>query len=210
VGRIGHPRHDAATRRCATDGQSRREGGRLNTAQRIARTAPCGCRRTRQLAPGIAKGSFAVAGLLAEVPSEPLLPCVRGERNVFPWGSSPGTRLGNALQTTRQTLGGSISIRVAFSGVALISECRFVRYSLAFQGIYVLGAFGHVPSLEKWLLGTALEHQTGPSRADRGDGFRGMLGHSGDYPCPALLGSRLLRSGPVMNVFHVQCTVFPG
>jgi hypothetical protein len=83
------------------------------------------------------------------------------ERNVFPWGSSPGTRLGNALQTLGKRL--ADPSRSVGSGVALISECRFVRYSLAFQGI-TFGALWTRAVSSKNGFGTALEHQTGPSR----------------------------------------------
>jgi hypothetical protein len=71
------------------------------------------------------------------------------ERNVFSRGSSPGTRLANALQTLGKRL--ADPSRSVGDGVALISECRFMRYSLAFQGITFGALWTRVVSLGKWL-----------------------------------------------------------
>ena len=77
------------------------------------------------------------------------------ERNVFPWGSHPVTRLANALQTLGKRL--ADPSRSMGDGVALISECRFISYSLAFQGITFGALWTSAVSSENGF-GTALEH----------------------------------------------------
>jgi hypothetical protein len=90
------------------------------------------------------------------------------ERNVFSRGSSPGTRLANALQTLGKRL--ADPSRSVGDGVALISECRFMRYSLAFQGITFESLVDACSVLGKWLW-DGLEQQTDPTRGNRSDGF---------------------------------------
>ena len=71
-------------------------------------------------------------------------------------------RLANALQTLGKCL--ADPCRSMGYGCALIGECRFMSYSLAFQGITFGALWTASMSLENGLR-TALEHQLGPLRA---------------------------------------------
>ncbi len=79
------------------------------------------------------------------------------DHSMHHWGSKWVTRLANALQTLGKRL--ADPSRSMGDGVALISECRFVSYSLAFQGI-TFGALWTSAVSSKNGFGTALEHKT--------------------------------------------------
>ena len=77
------------------------------------------------------------------------------EHSVFPGGSAPVIRLANTLQTLGKRV--ADPRRSMGHGSALIGECRFMSYSLAFQGITLGALWTRVVSSENGF-GTALEH----------------------------------------------------
>ena len=103
---------------------------------------------------------------------------------MFSRGSTLVICLANVLQMLGKCL--ADPSRSIGHGIAVISECRFMRYSLALQGITFRALWTHAVS-SKNRFRTALEPSNGPFSGIRGDGL-GLLGNPGDSPCPAPLG----------------------